>query len=103
MIPYPHEIEQTMTKFYKTLNEKDRRRYAAMGIFQNRRKYGERLADISVENGWTFGENKWADFVPKPTTFPKGVILMILAPYAYKDHLSLSDIASLSVCLITLV
>ncbi len=30
MIPYPHKIEHDMKKFFQTLNEKDRRRYAAI-------------------------------------------------------------------------
>jgi Rhodopirellula transposase DDE domain len=30
MLPYPREIEETMKKFYETLSEKDRRRYAAI-------------------------------------------------------------------------
>jgi hypothetical protein len=30
MQPYPHEIEQAMKKYYATLSEKDRRRYAAV-------------------------------------------------------------------------
>ena len=30
MIPYPVEIEETMKKFYETLSEKDKRRYAAV-------------------------------------------------------------------------
>ena len=30
MQPYPPEIEQTMKKYYTTLSEKDRRRYAAV-------------------------------------------------------------------------
>ena len=48
MIPYRHEIEQTMTKFYKTLNEKDRRRYAAMEAMKlghGGRKYIAKLFD----------------------------------------------------------
>ena len=28
--PYPREVEQRMRTFYKSLNEKDRRRYAAI-------------------------------------------------------------------------
>ena len=30
MQPYSHEIEQEMKKYYATLSEKDRRRYAAI-------------------------------------------------------------------------
>jgi hypothetical protein len=30
LIPYPQAIEQMMTRFYQSLSEKDRRRYAAM-------------------------------------------------------------------------
>ena len=30
MQPYPLEIEQAMKKYYATLSEKDRRRYAAV-------------------------------------------------------------------------
>lgn len=30
MLTYPHEIEETMKRFYGTLSEKDRRRYAAI-------------------------------------------------------------------------
>jgi hypothetical protein len=30
MLPYPHEIEQSMKTMYRSLREKDRRRYAAV-------------------------------------------------------------------------
>jgi hypothetical protein len=30
MVPYSHEIEEAMKKFYETLSEKDKRRYAAI-------------------------------------------------------------------------
>jgi hypothetical protein len=34
MKPYPAEIEQDMKKFYGTLSEKDKRRYAAVGALK---------------------------------------------------------------------
>jgi Trm5-related predicted tRNA methylase len=54
-MPYPSEIEEQMKRLYKSLNEKDRRRYAAISPMDEKVKWTnltrQEISELLKEEG----------------------------------------------------